>query len=236
MKKMNKYYEIATKFFKKSCELIEFDTKEEWLQLRKQGIGGSDLAPILGHSRYRNAKDIYKSKNEDVEQINNFAIDFGNRFEPIIFEAFKNKYKDIFAVLDFKNIMFRNIWFPFLQASLDGVLVYKQTEQVGILEIKSCQQRKGKWYDNFGNKVVPQDYFDQAIHYFNTTNAEFVVFYILVNYENPQNDRDMEFLTPRIYWKKDCLDYCNHCLAECDKFWNNYVLKKIEPNNKIVFN
>lgn len=233
---MTNYYDTATEFFKRNCELIKFDTKEEWLQLRKKGIGGSDLAPILGHSIYRNAKDIYKSKNEDVEQITSFAIDFGNRFEPIIFEAFKNKYKDIFAVLDFKNIMFRNIWFPFLQASLDGVLVYKSTSQVGILEIKSCQQRKGKWYDEYGNRVVPQDYFDQAIHYFNVTNAEFVVFYILVNYENPQNDRDMEFLTPRIYWRKDYLEYCKHCIEECNSFWNNNVLKGVEPNNRIVFN
>lgn len=236
MKMMTNYYDTATEFFKRNCELIKFDTKEEWLQLRKEGIGGSDLAPILGHSRYRNTKDIYKSKNEDVEQITSFAIDFGNRFEPIIFEAFKNKYKDIFAVLDFKNIMFRNIWFPFLQASLDGVLVYKSTSQVGVLEIKSCQQRKGKWYDEYGNRVVPQDYFDQAIHYFNVTNAEFVVFYILVNYENPQNDRDMEFLTPRIYWRKDYLEYCKHCIEECSSFWNNNVLKGVEPNNRIVFN
>lgn len=232
---MNNYYGIATDFFKRNCELIKFDTKEEWLQIRKQGIGGSDLAPILGHSRYRNAKDIYKSKNEDVEQITSFAIDFGNRFEPIIFEAFKNKYKDIFAVLDFKNIMFRNIWFPFLQASLDGALVHKETNQVGILEIKTCQQRKGKWYDHFGNRVVPQDYFDQAIHYFNVTNAEFVVFYILVNYENPQNDRDMEFLTPRIFWRKDYLDYCEHCIDMCYDFWENNVLKHVEPNNRIIF-
>ena len=233
---MTNYYDIATEFFKRNCELIKFDTKEEWLQLRKKGIGGSDLAPILGHSRYRNAKDIYKSKNEDVEQITSFAIDFGNRFEPIIFEAFKNKYKDIFAVLDFINIMFRNIWFVFLQASLDWLLVYNSTSQVVILEIKSCHKKKGKWYDEYGNIVVPQDYFDQAIHYFNVTNAEFVVFYILVNYENPQNDRDMEFLTPRIYWRKDYLEYCKHCIEECDNFWNNNVLKGVEPNNRIVFN
>lgn len=231
----NNYKEIADNFFKKSCELITFETKEEWLQIRKQGVGGSDLSCILGHNRYRTAKDIYKSKKEDVEQIHSFAIDFGNAFEPIIFEAFKNKYKDTYAVLDYKNIMFRNVWFSFLQASLDGVLVNKITGQVGILEIKTCQQKKGKWYDQFGNRVVPQDYFDQAIHYFNVTNADFVVFYVLVNYEYPQNDRDMEFLTPRVYHRKDYLDYCNYCIDACSNFWNNNVLKNIEPKTRIVF-
>lgn len=229
-------YEYAEKFFKQNCELIPFKSKEEWLQLRKNGIGGSDLSCILGHSHYRTAKDIYKSKIGDVEQITNFAIEFGNDFEPIIREAFAKKYKDIFDVLDFKDILFKNVWFPFLQASLDGVLINKKTKEVGVLEIKTCQRRKGKWYDMYGNKVVPQDYFDQAIHYFNTTGASYVVFYILVNYENPTNDRDMEFLTPRVYYKKDYLDYCKYCINECAKFWNTNVLKKIEPNNKIVFN
>ena len=233
---MNNYKEIADNFFFFFCNLITFDTKEEWLNIRKEGIGGSDLSSILGHNYYRNAKDIYKSKKEkDTTQEHNFAIDFGNDFEPIVFNAFKYKYKNIYEVLDYKNIMFRNIWFPFIQASLDGVLVDKRNNDIGILEIKTCQQRKGKWYDNYGNRVVPQYYFDQAIHYFNVTGANFVVFYVLVNYENPQNDRDMEFLTPRVYYKKDYLSYCNECVRKCSDFWNNNVLKNIEPNVKIVF-
>lgn len=229
------YKEYAVSFFKQNCELETFETREDWLKIRKRGIGGSDLAPILGHSRFRTAKDVYKSKIEDVEQITNFAIEFGNDFEPIIREAFKYKYKNTFEVLDFKDTMFRNIWFPYLQASLDGVLINKINKSIGILEIKSCQRRKGKWYDMLGNRIVPQDYFDQAIHYFNTTQADYVVFYILVNYENPENDRDMEFLTPRIYYRKDCLDYCKHCIEECTNFWNNNVLKRVEPNTKITF-
>ena len=229
------YKEIADKFFSNNCQMIQFDTKEEWLQMRKKGIGGSDVACILGHSPFKNAKDIYKSKIEDVEQITNKAIEFGNDFEPIIFNAFKYKYKNIYEVIDYKDIMFRNIWTPFLQASLDGVLVNKKTLDVGILEIKTAQERKGKWYDSFGNRIVPQYYLDQAIHYFNTTGANFVVFYTLINYENPVNDRDMEFLTPRIYFRKDLDIYCKQVFDECYKFWNNNVLRGIEPNVKLSF-
>lgn len=229
------YEELATNFFKKSCQLISFNSHEEWLKLRMQGIGGSDLAAILGHSPYRTIKDIYKSKKEDVPQITNDAIEFGNDFEPIIFQAFKNKYKNYYEVLDYKNIMFRNIWYPYLQASLDGVLVNKKTLEVGILEIKTAQQRKGKWYDSYGNKIVPEYYFDQAIHYFNTTNVNYIIFYTLINYDNNPIDRDMEFLTPRIYYRKDCLEYCNKALNKCYDFWNNNVLKDKEPNNIIRF-
>lgn len=229
------YEEIATNFFKQSCQLISFNNREEWLKLRMEGIGGSDLAAILGHSPFRSIKDIYKSKKEEVPQITSDAIEFGNNFEPIIFQSFKNKYKDLYEVLDYKDIMFRNIWCPFLQASLDGVLVNKKTLEVGILEIKTVQGRKSKWYDSYGNKSVPNYYFDQAIHYFNTTNANYIIFYTLVNYEYSTNDRDMEFLTPRIYYRKDCLEYCNKALNKCYDFWNNNVLKNIEPKEILRF-
>lgn len=229
------YREIANKFFSRSCQMLTFETQEEWLQMRKNGIGGSDLASILGHSPFKNAKDIYKSKIEDVEQITNKAIEFGNYFEPIVFDTFKYKYKSIYEVLDYKNVLFKNIWNPFLQASVDGVLVNKNSLEVGILEIKTAQERKGKWYDNFGNRIVPQYYLDQAVHYFNTTNVSYIVFYTLINYENPINDRDMEYLTPRIYFRKDLEEYCKYALNECFKFWHNNVLLRVEPNIKISF-
>lgn len=232
---MINYYEIANKFFIQNCQMITFNNKEEWLKLRKDGIGGSDLAAILGHSPFKNAKDIYNSKIGDVEQINNKAIDFGNDFEPIVFNAFKYKYKDFYEVLDYKDTMFRNIWNPFLQASLDGVLVNKKTLEVGILEIKTAQERKSKWYDTYGNRIVPQYYLDQAIHYFNTTNVSYIVFYTLINYENNVSDKDMEFLQPRVLFRKDLEDYCKYALNECYKFWNNNVLKRIEPNLKLSF-
>lgn len=215
--------------------MIKFNSKEEWLQLRKNGIGGSDLACILGHSPYKNAKDIYKSKLEDVEQISNKAIEFGNDFEDIVFNAFKYKYKNQYETLNYKDVIFKNMWMPFLQASVDGVLVNKNTLEVGILEIKTAQEKKGKWYDTYGNRIVPQYYLDQAIHYFNTTNVSYIIFYTLINYEYNTVDRDMEFLTPRVYFKKDLEEYCKQALDECYKFWHNNVLKRIEPNLKISF-
>lgn len=232
---MENYYDIADNFFKYNCQMITFNDKNEWLQLRKNGIGGSDLASILGNSPFRNIKDIYMSKIGDVEQINNEAIEFGNYFEPIIFNIFSYKYKDLYAVLDYKNTMFKNIWNPFLQASLDGVLVNKITKEVGILEIKTAQERKGKWYDNYGNRIVPQYYLDQAIHYFNTTNVSYVIFYTCINYKNPINDRDLEFLTPRVYFKKDLEQQCKKALEVCHNFWYNNVIKRVEPNITLSF-
>lgn len=34
-------------------------TEQEWLTYRRQGIGGSDVAAILGISPFRTARDLY---------------------------------------------------------------------------------------------------------------------------------------------------------------------------------
>lgn len=232
---MKNYREIAENFFRESCDLITFDSRKEWLEMRMKGIGGSDVSCILGHNRFRTRKDIFHSKIVLQPEITNDAIEFGNAFEPLIFQSFAYKYRNIYETLDFKDTMFRNIFVPYFQASLDGVLVDKTTEDVGILEIKTTQNKKSKWYYEDGSKGVPQEYIDQAIHYFITTNAKFVVFYCLVNYDRDDIDRDMEFLKPRRINREDVKDYMKEVEAECIDFWENYVKKGEEPKNRVVF-
>lgn len=234
MNEENDYKAIADNFFSQSCDMIKFDTKEEWLEMRMKGIGGSDVSSIMGHNKWRTRKDVYRSKYFLDPQVSNDAIEFGNAFEHIIFESFKYKYRNVFETLDYKDIMFRNIFIPYFQASLDGVLVEKTTNKVGVLEIKTTQFKKSKWYYEDGSEGIPQEYIDQAIHYFNTTNADFVIFYPLINYENNEFDRDMEFLKPRRINREDVQNYCNEVMNECVDFWENYIKKGIEPKNRLV--
>ena len=37
-------------------------SREEWLNYRRQGIGGSDVAAVLGVSPFRTARDVYYDK------------------------------------------------------------------------------------------------------------------------------------------------------------------------------
>ena len=145
---MKDYREIAIDYFSSTCDLIDFKSRDDWLKMRQLGIGGSDVSCIMGHNRFRNRKDIWHSKQFLEPEISNEAIEFGNAFEPLIFKSFAYKYRNIYETLDFKDTMFRNIFVPYFQASLDGVLVEKSTNKVGILEIKTVQNRKSKWYYN----------------------------------------------------------------------------------------
>lgn len=230
------YKQLAEDHFKQTCDLIEFESRDEWYRLRMKGIGGSDVSGIMGHSIYKNRKDIYYSKQDYQPEKTNEYQEFGKTFESIIADIFEAKYQNTYAVLDFKDIMFRNIFVPYFQASLDRVLVDKSNNDVGILEIKTTQERKSKWYYEDGSRGVPQAYIDQAAHYFMTTNAKFVIFYVLVNHlDSYAYDRDVELLKPRRINREDILEYMQEVETECIDFWENYVKKGVEPMNRVVF-
>ena len=54
------YRELADNFFSQTCEMITFNTRDEWLKMRMDGIGGSDVSCIMGHNTWRNRKDIFQ--------------------------------------------------------------------------------------------------------------------------------------------------------------------------------
>jgi predicted phage-related endonuclease len=57
----------------------------EWLQYRRLGIGGSDLAAICGISKWRTPVHVYLEKlGEAPEDQMSEAAEWGTRLEPLI--------------------------------------------------------------------------------------------------------------------------------------------------------
>jgi putative phage-type endonuclease len=228
------YYKLAEDRLKQSCLFIELEDRDKWLNLRKEGIGGSDVAGIFNESPFTDKRQVYLSKMDDYvpEQLNNSAIDFGNAMEDLIFKMFEVKYGKKYACLNFKDIMFRNYFTEFLQASLDGVLVDRETLEIGVLEIKTVQASAiSKWYDSYGNPITPIYYLYQVLHYLNTTKLDFAVVYALANVES--GDIDMSFRKPRIYYKNDLLEEIKIIEKGCVSFWYDNVKAKKEPGIKL---
>jgi putative phage-type endonuclease len=59
-------------------------TRDEWLSARRSGIGGSDIAAILGLSPWRTPLDVYRDKLEGTEQPQTEAMRWGLLLEDII--------------------------------------------------------------------------------------------------------------------------------------------------------
>lgn len=67
--------------------------REQWLRERKKGIGGSDVAAILGLSKWKSAYDIWVDKTTDVlqEEYSNESIYWGNVLEEVVAQEFSKQ-------------------------------------------------------------------------------------------------------------------------------------------------
>lgn len=67
--------------------LVETDklSKEEWLKWRKRGIGGSDVASLLGISKWKSEIELWLDKTNQTNEllVENEAMLWGTIMEPI---------------------------------------------------------------------------------------------------------------------------------------------------------
>lgn len=144
---------------------------EEWLEMRKNSIGGSDASSILGLNPWKSNVKLWLEKKgiEEAEDISNKAIvKFGIDAEKSIRELFALDHKE-FKVQYLENNLWVNDKYTFAHASLDGWLSYKDDEDniKGILEIKTTNK---EWADD-----IPDYYYAQLLHYLMVTEFDFAI-------------------------------------------------------------
>lgn len=121
-------------------------TQEEWLSYRRLGIGGSDVAAIMGISPFATSRDLYNDKigvEPVIEEESNWvALEVGHRLEDLVAEIFSKKTGlEVFPV----RIMFRHPLYPFMLADVD-FFVRMPDGSFAILECKTCNYNaKDKW-------------------------------------------------------------------------------------------
>ena len=77
--------------------IVDTDTlsREDWLSYRKLGIGGSDVAAIMGISPFATIRDLYNDKlgiEPLIEEESNWvAKEVGHRLEDLVAEIFSKK-------------------------------------------------------------------------------------------------------------------------------------------------
>jgi len=136
-------------------------TRAEWLQERRRGIGGSDVAAILGLSSWRTPLDVYLDKTgQRVDHdTDNPAMYWGRTLEPVI----RQHYADTTG----RNVIHPNgiLTHPkhdFMLANVDGL-----TEDGRVFEAKTARTAQG-WGEQ-GSDEVPDAYALQVQHYMAVT-------------------------------------------------------------------
>lgn len=72
-------------------------SREDWLEYRKKGIGGSDVAAIMGISPFATIRDLFYNKTgvqpviQEEEESNWVAKEVGHRLEDLVAEIFSKK-------------------------------------------------------------------------------------------------------------------------------------------------
>lgn len=192
-------------------------TEAEWLQWRTKGIGGSDVAAVLGISPWKTRRDLYYEKTgvEPMEEDTNnwVAKEVGHRLEDLVAEIYQRRTG--YTVYPIRKI-FQHPLFPFLIADVD-YFVQKPNGKRGILECKTSNyMAKDKWADD----AIPRYYEVQGKHYMSVTNLDFAAFACL--FGNSEGDFVMREVD------RD-LEEEEMTIMELAHFWNDFVLANVEP-------
>ena len=135
----------------------------EWLEERRRGLGGSDIAPIMGLSPWKSAYQLYLEKRGEAEKwLGNDLTAWGLRMEPTIRQWYSDTTGKAVRVPG--KILYHSKH-PFMLASLDGF-----TDDPRGVEIKTA--RSGKDWGEPGTNEIPDYYMLQVQHYMAVTGFE----------------------------------------------------------------
>lgn len=187
--------------------------REEWLAQRRKGVGGSDVAAIMGLSEYRGPYEVWAEKKGYIESADLSgveAVQWGNILEPIVGRHYAELHPD--RKVRRLNAVCQSIERPWAQASLDYEVRDPELGW-GILEIKTASlYKESDWDDG-----VPLYYVTQISHYMSVTGRPFADVAVLIG-----GQRYREY---RVMRDEDDIKLVNR---EVDDFWT-FVTKDIEP-------
>lgn len=143
-------------------------THEQWLELRRTGIGGSDAAAAAGVSDYRSRITLWADKlGVAPEREQSEAMEWGLRHEDTLFRAFCDKHPELKVTRSTSTLQHPTV--PFMLANVDGV-IEDSLGHKGILELKTA----GHWMaKKWQGGEVPTDYLWQVVHYMAVLGPEY---------------------------------------------------------------
>lgn len=185
-------------------------THNEWLLDRRRGIGGSDVATILGLNKWKSAYQLWleKTGQVDLEHTESEPAYWGNVLEEIVAKEFQERTG---KKVRRRNQVFEHPLHPFLRANIDRDVVGENA----ILECKTANAFLGKEWEG---DEVPLSYLCQVQHYMNVLNKEYCYIAVLIG--------GQKFIWKRIDRDQELIDMITEKLVD---FWETNVIEGVEP-------
>lgn len=185
-------------------------SNEDWLKLRKRGIGGSDAGAVCGLNPYSSPMKVFRDKTTDeVKEMDNEAIRIGHDLEQYVAERFMEATG---LKVRRSNYMYRSQEHPYMIADVDRLVI---GEDAGL----ECKTASAYQSDKWADGSVPLHYLVQCYHYMAVTGkrAWYIAAVIL----------GREFVYHKLSWD----DALIQRLIEVEgEFWNHHVLANVIPD------
>lgn len=189
---------------------VIYETKDmskfEWRKRRKEGIGGSDAAGVLGLNPYKSSISVYMDKIDEVQVGNSYEDEVSYRME--LGNKLKNFVANEFMLKTNKKVrnvngILKNDKYPFALANIDRAIVGEKA----FLECKVTNSYSKKLWQ----KEVPIYYQVQCYHYMAVTGATHCYIAVLIGNEDlviHKIERNEELINQIMDLEKSFWDKC----------------------------
>lgn len=190
----------------KDFTTLTYSTREDWLALRRQGLGGSDAATACGLNPYKQPFELYLEKigGESKDELPSQAAYFGSLLEDLIAQEYAKRSG--YKVRRVNQILKSRRW-TWMQANLDRLVVKKNRG----LECKASGLifNNNTWGEP-GTDEVPEYHLLQCQHYMAVTGLEVFDLAVLLGgnrfaiYTIPRDKELIEFLidAEHAFWQR----------------------------------
>lgn len=182
---------------------------EEWRNLRRNSIGGSDAATVLGLNKFSSTYTLWADKKGLLpEKEESEAMRIGHDLEQYVAERWAEATGKKFRK---DNNMYLHDKYDFISANIDRKVV---GENAGL----ECKTTNAFNKSDFENGEIPLYYYCQCMHYMNVMGFDRMYLAVLV-----MGKAFYHFIIDRNESEIEALEK-----AEID-FWENYIEKDEAP-------
>lgn len=192
---------------------VRYATDDEWREARKDGVGGSDVAAVMGISPWKSPLEVWLEKTgraEPPDLSGKESVEWGTRLEPLIADKFAEAHPELTVLR--KNCTMVSRARPWALANIDREL--RGPEGRGVLEVKTAGLRSAdSWV--FG---PPGHYLAQVQHYLSVTGWGYAWVAVLIG--------GQEYREYRIERDEADIGAIDEAV---DGFWNGFVVPGVMP-------
>lgn len=183
----------------------------DWLAARQSGIGGSDVAAIVGLDRYRGALHVWLDKQGRPTFTDNEAAECGREMEPVILRLFSRRSG--LAIGDGPGTL-AHVDHDWMHANLDGVALEADGTPVPVEAKNRSEHQAKEWVDEVPDEPALQTHWYLAVTGYTHGYVAALIGGNRLRWHRVERDQEL----------------IDHLIDFCGSWWTRHVLEGVQPD------